>query len=164
MNAISISRRVALATLFVCAAVDVAGAQERRRSSGGPPPAPPAAVPINPRMPFAGVWEGMRVIKDGAEPETNVPTTMVFEADDTGTQYSGHQVFPNGLRGPYEGIVLSRGTLSWKHSNSGGGSWVYSAKLVGTDTLVGTVALKDWPQAEGREPTGTFKLVRRRPS
>ena len=164
MNVVSTTRRVALATLLMCAAANTLGAQERRRSAGGPPPAPPTAVPMNPRTPFAGVWEGTRIIKDGAEPEMNVPTTMVFEADNTGGQYAGHQIFPNGLRGPFEGVVLSRGTLSWKHSNSGGGSWVYSAKLVGTDTLVGTVALKDWPQGEGREPKGTFKLVRRRPS
>jgi hypothetical protein len=116
---------------------------------------------MNARTPFAGVWEGARIIKDGAEPERNVPTTMVFEADAKGGGYSGYQVFPDNRRGPYDSIVLAAGTLSWKHSNSGGGSWVYSAKLVGTDTLVGTVALKDWPQGNGREPAGTFKLVRR---
>ena len=163
MNALATTRLVALAALLMGTLADTVAAQERRRSAGGPPPEPPISVPRNPRTPFAGVWEGARLIKDGAEPERNVPTTMVFEADETGGQYTGHQVFPNGLRGSYEGVVLARGTLSWKHSNSGGGTWVYSAKLVGTDTLVGTVALKDWPQAEGREPTGTFRLVRRQP-
>ena len=125
MNAFTTTRRLALAALFMCATADITGAQERRRSADGPAPAPPTAVPTNPRTPFAGVWEGMRIIKDGAEPERNVPTTMVFEADKTGGQYAGHQVFPNGLQGPYEGVVLSRGTLSWKHANSGGGTWVY---------------------------------------
>jgi len=151
-----------LVTMLIIGAADTAAAQERRRSAGGPPPAPPTGVPRNPRAPFAGVWEGARIIKDGAEPERNVPTTMVFEADANGSGYSGYQVFPDNQRGPYNGVALASGTLSWKHSNSGGGSWVYSAKLVG-DTLVGTVALKDWPQGNGREPSGTFKLVRRGP-
>jgi hypothetical protein len=155
---------IAVATMLIVGVVDTSAAQERRRSADGPPPASPTAQPTNPRTPFAGVWEGARIIKDGAEPERNVPTTIVFEADASGSGYSGFQVFPDNRRGPYDGIALSRGTLSWKHSNSGGGSWVYSARLVGTDTLVGTVALKDWPQGNGRAPSGTFKLVRRRPS
>jgi hypothetical protein len=89
---------------------------------------------------------------------------MVFDADSAGANYTGYQVFPDNSRGAYDGISLARGTLMWKHANSGGGSWVYSARLVGNDTLVGTVVLKDWPQGNGAEPSGTFKLVRQRPS
>ncbi|CAG0998304.1 hypothetical protein GPROT1_03645 [Gammaproteobacteria bacterium] len=117
---------------------------------------------MNRRVPFAGVWQGTRIISDGVEPEINAPTTMVFEADSSGS-YAGYQVLPDNSRGPFDGMMLANGTLSWKHSNSGGGSWVYSAKLIGTDTLAGTLALKDWPQGNGRSPVGTFKLVRQRP-
>lgn len=162
MNANTATRAIVVVSMLIIGISDAASAQERRRSTDGPPPVPPVGGPINARVPFAGVWEGTRIIKDGAEPEMNVPTTMVFEADSAAGRYSGHQVFPNGGRGPFDGITLARGTLSWKHSNSGGGFWTYSARLAGTDTLVGTVALKEWPQGDGREPSGTFKLVRRR--
>lgn len=164
MNADTATRAIVLSSMLTFGISATSSAQERRRSTGGPPPAAPSAVPMNARVPFAGVWDGTRTIKDGAEPEVNVPTTMVFEADSAAGLYSGHQVFPNGGHGPYDGIALARGTLSWRHSNSGGGFWTYSARLVGTDTLVGTVALKEWPQGDGREPSGTFRLVRRRPS
>lgn len=156
------ARSLALLTMLILCVSSPADAQERRRSPGGPPPAPPTGTPMNRRVPFAGVWQGMRIIKDGAEPEMKVPTIMVFEADSGGT-YAGYQVFPDNSRGPYDDVRLANGTLSWKHSNSGGGSWVYSAKLVGGDTLSGTVVLKDWPQGNGRVPSGSFSLVRQRP-
>ena len=152
-----------MVALCVAGFSSIAGAQERRRSADGPPPPPPTATPMRHRAPFAGVWLGARLMKNGAEPSHEIPTTMVFDADSAGTTYTGYQVFPNGGRGPYDGVRLQRGTMTWKHANSGGGSWIYSARLVGNDTLVGTVVLKDWPQGDGAEPSGTFTLVRQRP-
>lgn len=154
-----------LLAMACCVAVntEAAGAQERRRSADGAPPPLPMASAMRTRAPFAGVWRGARLLQDPNGVEREIATTMVFDADSAGTTYSGYQVLSDGGRGPYDGVALQRGTMSWRHANSGGGSWIYSARLVGTDTLVGTVVLKGWPQGNGAEPSGTFKLVRQRP-
>jgi hypothetical protein len=100
----------------------------------------------------------------GAGGERDVPRTFIFAiADSAKSQYGGAMVLPNNARAPYAETTLANGEIMWKMSNSGGGFWMYTAKLVGRDSLAGTVALVDWPQlpAGKKAPSGTLGLARR---
>ena len=91
---------------------------------------------------------------------------MVFDvADSTKGEYTGATILPNNARAPHLETTVANGEMRWKQTNSGGGFWMYSGKIVGRDSIAGTVLLKDWPQLPAGEkpPTGTFALVRRAP-
>ncbi len=138
----------------------------RTRSADGPPPDAPKVTPRNPRRPLAGVWEGAFTLRGGPGAGHPIPMILIVTADDTAKGgYIAERVLPNGRRVPPESLVVANREMQWKQQNNGGGFWVYAGKIVGQDTLAGTVALKDWPQLPAGEkpPTGTFSLVRRRP-
>lgn len=139
------------------------GAQERRRSPDGAG-APPVGAATHPRAPFAGAWHGSRRMNDGPGNHEPVPYAMVIESDSAGRRYAGYVVLPNGRRAPVERLSEAAGALSWHQPNNGGGTWVYTARLVGRETLEGTVVLRDWPQGSGTAPSGTFTLARRPPA
>jgi hypothetical protein len=138
-----------------------ASAQIRRSSGGTPPPPPPAGSPMKARVPYAGTWSGSSTMKDG--PGANEPRqmVMVFDADSGGGPYTGFTVLPNNARAPRDKLALEDGALHWEQPNSGGGRWVYEARLVTRDSIAGNFILLDWPQGEGRKPTGSFGLTRR---
>lgn len=159
-----LQRNVLAACLLVPALIatcpDTVHGQLRRRG-GDAAPALPSGAPMNARAPFAGVWEGSRIIKGGPGGVTTMPTTMVFQADSTGATYTGFFVLPNGEHAPYEKVLKDGPSLTFESRNSGGGMWKFKGRLAGRDTLTGTLALEDWPQANGMKPAGTFTLVRR---
>ena len=157
----SLTATIALITITVAA--PVSAQQMRRAAPEGTPPAPqgiPRGTPRSERHPYAGVWNGTFTVR---EP---VPVVMVFDlADSTRGAYAGFTVLPNGARAPHLESAVSTGEMRWKQMNSGGGFWVYTGKLVGRDSMVGTVVLTDWPQLPAGEkpPTGTFAIARRAP-
>lgn len=163
-----------------------AGVAQLRRSgptTGEAGPAAPPSVGIprgsgSARTPFAGVWDGSLTLGNGPAANRGHPITMVFEAMDKAARsdssptstassarsYSGATILPNDARAPHLETAVSGGEMRWKQQNSGGGFWVYSARLVTRDSIAGTVVLRDWPQlpAGERTPAGTFALARRR--
>ena len=95
-----------------------------------------------------------------------MPVIMVFDvADSAKSTYSGATILPNGASAPHLETAVSKGEMQWKQSNSGGGFWVYSGRLVTPDSIAGTAVLRDWPQLPAGEkpPAGTFSIVRRAP-
>ena len=164
----STARASALALITIVVAISPLALHGQQRRSpdanGGPPPEAPKGTPRNARFPFAGVWEGTMSLVGGAGGERDVPRTFVFVvADSAKGQYDGVMVLPNNARAPYAETTFANGEVKWKMPNSGGGFWVYTAKLVGRDSVAGTVALVDWPQLPAGEkaPSGTLGLVRK---
>ncbi len=93
-----------------------------------------------------------------------MPLRVAFDvADSARNAYAGATLLPDGGRARHLSDVVTDGGLQWRQRNSGGGDWVYSARLVSRDSIEGTVVLRDWPQlpAGERPPSGTFVLVRR---
>jgi hypothetical protein len=144
----------------------VAGAQLRRVP--GPPPGdapgtpPPASLP---RFPFVGSWAGSMTLTEGPRADHPVPLTIAWNVADTATRaYSGATIHPDDARVSHLETVVRGGEMRWKQPNSGGGFWVYSARLVSPDSIAGTVILRDWPQLSpgAPAPRGTFALARRR--
>ena len=93
-----------------------------------------------------------------------MPYGMVIEADSAGKKYTAFAVLPDGQRHPVDRVMHADGVLSWRQPNSGGGTWFYSARLVGTGRIEGTLVLRDWPQGGGATPSGKFTLARRPPA
>jgi hypothetical protein len=156
----------AVTALFVSISPKTLIGQVRRSAdgNGGPPPEAPKGSPRNSRFPLAGVWDGTMSLVGGAGGDREVPRTFVFViADSAKGQYDGVMVLPDNRRAPYAGTTFANGEIKWKMPNSGGGFWVYTAKLAGRDSLSGTVALVDWPQLPAGEkaPSGTLGLARR---
>jgi hypothetical protein len=143
------------------AIAETASAQIRRSSGGTPPPPPPPGTPIKARVPYAGTWSGTFMINDSPGTREPVPIVMIFDADSGGGPYKGFTVLPNDARVTHEKLALHDGALGWEQPNSGGGRWVYEARLVSRDSIAGTLILLDWPQGGGRKPTGSFALARR---
>jgi len=168
-------RRSTLADLAVATALAVlvlaphtARAQIRRSTSpdGAAPAGVPKGTPRNARQPYAGVWNGLFRIPAPDGSEHPMPVIMVFDvADSAKSTYSGATILPNGARAPHLETTVSKGEMQWKQSNSGGGFWVYSGRLVTPDSIAGTAVLRDWPQLPAGEkpPAGTFSIVRRAP-
>jgi hypothetical protein len=163
-------RRTSVAVLVMALAAvapTVASAQiARTRGTDGPPPNAPKGIPRDARRPFAGVWDGSFTLRGSARGERSVPMILIVNADDAAKAgYTAERVLPGGERVPPMDLTVMAGEIRWRHQNSGGGYWVYAGKMVGRDTLTGTVALTDWPQLAAGEkpPTGTFSLVRRSP-
>ena len=159
-------RHFPLTALLVSISPRLLHSQMRRSpdGNGGPPPAAPKGSARSARFPFAGVWDGTMSLVGGAGGERDVPRTFIFAiADSAKNQYGGAMVLPNNARAPYAETTLSNGEIKWTMPNSGGGFWVYKAKLAGRDSLVGTVALIDWPQLPAGEkaPSGTLGMTRR---
>jgi hypothetical protein len=139
-----------------------------RRSAGpeGAPPSAPHGIPRNPRLPFAGVWDGTFTIDNPPDGRRAIPVVMVFVVVDSAkAQYDGATILPNGGRAPHLATAVAKGQISWKQTNSGGGFWMYTGKMVTNDSIAGTAALEDWPQLPVGEkpPTGSIALVRRAP-
>lgn len=158
------ARPIAIPALLF-AAVAVAGAahsQERRSSNPQAGNAPPlTGTVMNRRFPFAGVWDGSRQMEGRDDAH---PIGMAFTVTDSAkTIYTGALIMPDGGRIPFPQATVAHDTLTWRSPNSGGGTWVYTATLVGTDTLAGTLVLRDAPWEPATDPSGTFALVRRRP-
>lgn len=154
-------RGIALIGASTILVAGTANAQLRRSSGGTPPTSPPAGTPTKARVPYAGTWSGSFMIKDGPGRRDPVQIVMSFDADSSGGPYSGFTVLPNNARVPHDKLELKDGALHWEQPNSGGGRWVYEARLVTRDSIAGNFILLDWPQGEGRKPTGTFALTRR---
>ncbi|MBC7894574.1 MAG: hypothetical protein H7066_04120 [Cytophagaceae bacterium] len=148
---------------LTCLGATRVGAQERRRSPDGGG-APPVGAPTYPRMPFAGAWQGTRRMEEGPGSTNATPYVMVIESDSAGRRYSGYALLPGGHKAPVQRLTEANGVLSWHQANSGGGTWVYTARLVGRERIEGTLVLRDWPQGGGASPSGTLTLVRRPPA
>ncbi len=146
------------------------GAQVRRSAtpdgSAGSPGGAPRGIPRNTRLPYAGVWDGSFTLTRGQGAERAIPIVMLLTvADSAKSRYAGATILPNGARAPHLETTVVNGEMRWKQENSGGGFWMYAGKIVGRDSIAGTVVLKDWPQLPAGEkaPEGTFALIRRPP-
>ena len=91
------------------------------------------------------------------------PIGMAFDvADSTKQLYDGAMILPNGKRAPFRNLMFTDTGLTWEQANSGGGKWIYTAKLVRRDSIAGTLVLRGAPWKPATEPSGTFALVRRK--
>lgn len=163
-----VSLRLTRALLLFATATTVSTAQSQQRRTadpnGGPPPPPPAGSAMNPRFPFAGAWKGAEQFESGPGSDAPTPITTAFAvADSAKGVYDGAQAMPDGGRVPFPGAKLADGVLTWESPNSGGGKWIYAAKIVGRDTLTGTMTLRGAPWNPSPEPVGKFTLVRLKP-
>lgn len=161
MSIVHVSRGVVAAVVMLAGLAAEGNAQERRRSADGAPPVPPPAGSVmNRRYPAAGVWEGTRRNPMGEES----PATLMFEVSDSSKQqYRGAQMMADGGRVPYPEVSWSAGALTWKSPNSGGGDWMYTGRLSGTDTLKVEMVLKGAPWNPSPEPKMTYVLARKAP-
>ncbi|MFN8579512.1 MAG: hypothetical protein U0163_00840 [Gemmatimonadaceae bacterium] len=165
MNRRSISMRCTIlsAVLVLCASHTALG-QERRRAS--PPPdgmrAGPVGTAVNPRFPFAGTWSGTRTML-GQSPDAGnaVPIVMTFDViDSMKVVYSGSTMAGprKGSGSPHLKSTVNEHTIEWEEKNIGAGYFAYSATLVTSDSIAGTVKLigGNLPGP----PYGIFSLVR----
>jgi hypothetical protein len=142
-------------------------AQLRRRAAGDSAGASPGTVrgtPRHARFPFAGVWDGAFSLSAGPRGGEQIPIVVLFDVTDSvRASYTGATILPNGTRAPHLATAVVNGEMRWKQQNSGGGFWMYTARLVSRDSIGGRVVLTDWPQQPRGEkpPAGTIALVRR---
>jgi len=165
MSCRSLSARTTIISAALVLIVSQAGlAQERRRA--GPPPdgvrAGPAGTAVTPRFPFAGTWGGTRTML-GQSPGAGQaePIVMTFDVlDSTKVAYSGATMAGprKGSGSPHLKSVVNEHTIDWEEKNIGAGYFVYSARLVTSDSITGTVTLRDG-NLPG-PPYGIFSLVR----
>ncbi len=149
-------RRVAVSAILIIASSQVGIAQLRRSADGGGAPTGLPSIAANPRFPFVGTWVGRRAIE-----ENGMPVAFAIEADNG--RYSSVMILPDNAKVPLERTRLIGDTLVWESPNSGGGMWVYKARRVAADTIVGTVVLRDAPANFGSNPpSGKFNVVRQR--
>ena len=88
---------------------------------------------------------------------------MAFDVADSAKQlYEGAMILPNGKRAPFRNMTSTDSGLTWEQANSGGGKWIYAAKLVRRDSIAGTLVLRGAPWKPATDPSGTFALVRRK--
>lgn len=135
---------------------NVAAQQERRRSPGGEPPAgAERGVPRDPNFPYAGMWKGMRTMPMGHD-----SIGLAFAVEEG--KYAGVTLYNGGGRGmPRTAVATTAAGLTWEQPNSGGGRWVYRVRLVGPDSMAGTLELADAPANFNPVPKGTLVLTRR---
>jgi hypothetical protein len=142
---------IVFALLLSASAVDA----QQRRSAGGPPPEPREHIAPMPRYPFVGTWTGQMKLRL----DTIAVSVDIAVAND---KYTSVSFGPGGGRMAHSKTELSNGSLRWEIPNSGGGFWLYEAKRVVGDTIVGTVTLKEYPGRDGQTEAGTLVLVRQR--
>jgi hypothetical protein len=148
-------RRVVLPICFLVVSIHTASAQLGRSADGGGAPPGLPSIAANPRFPFAGPWVGRRVVGE----HEGMP--VAFAIDVAKERYSTIMLLPDNAHVPLERTRLVGDTLVWESPNSGGGVWVYKARRLAGDTVVGTIALRDAPAAFGANPPkGTFNVVR----
>jgi hypothetical protein len=91
-------------------------------------------------------------------PGEQVPLTMVFDV--ARDAYVGFTSMGASGRAPHRNTVADGRVLRWEQSNSGGGVWVYSVRLITPDSAAGTLTLKgagfdashDFVIARGKAP------------
>ena len=148
---------VALVLGAVAVTASGSGAQQMRRRAGGPPgDAHVTIIPANPHFPFAGTWGGTRTVEGNRDP-------VVIAVDVANGKYFGAIIHPDGSMAEHQHEHVEGNALTWDSPNSGGGTWVYRVKLVGPDSIAGTVALQGAPAIFGpKPPSGTVTLARRK--
>ena len=110
------------------------------------------------------MWEGSATLARGPGAAKSTLLRVAFDvANSARPTYSGATILPNDAHAAHVDLVVRGRELEWRQPNSGGGFWVYSARLVAPDSIAGSFALRDWPQLRAGEspPVGTFVLVRR---
>jgi hypothetical protein len=92
---------------------------------------------------------------------------MPMGSDDVGFRftvsdgkYAGTTLHPDGSTAPQDKLALTAAGLTWEQPNSGGGKWVFNVRLVGPDSMVGTLVLRDAPANFTTVPKGTMVLTR----
>jgi hypothetical protein len=91
-----------------------------------------------------------------------IPIGMSLVVEDTVRgKFGGATLMPGGGRAPHLSSAVTGREMTWEQTNSGGGRWHYNARLVGRDSIAGTLILVGWPDAGSTPPNGTFALVRR---
>ena len=140
-----------------CFAATSAGAQIARTRSpeGGVTPGA-NGVPRDPRFPYVGDWRGTRTM-----PQHTGAVGFRFAITDG--KYSGASIYPDGGTVPHRNLVATAAGLSWEQPNSGGGTWVYTVRLAGPDSMVGGMVLRDPPANLMPAPTATMVLTRQLP-
>lgn len=142
---------------FVALAATPLSAQYRR-TAGGPDAAATAAdTPKNAAHPYTGLWIGPRVMGS-----RSLGDEVLFRIVSAKTGYDTFMILPNGAEIPNPKVVATRDAISWESPNSGGGTWIYRFRLVGADSMAGTLVLRDAPKELG-QVRGTIALHRRGP-
>ena len=127
--------------------------QLRRSAAPSDGVAPAVGIPRDSRHPYVGLWRGTRVMPIGRN-EIGLRLTVDKE------KYSGEIIHPDGSTAPQMKIVADANGLTWESPNSGGGTWVYHVRLVGPDSIAGTLVLRDAPPNFNPVPKGTLELKR----
>jgi hypothetical protein len=150
-------RRFTITTLGVALLVFIAphaSAQiARTRSPAGDVQPVAGAIPRDPQFPYAGLWRGTRTMPLGQG-------EIAFRFSVVDGAYTGATVHADGGSVPHRQLTATAGGLAWEQPNSGGGTWVYNVRLVGPDSIIGTLVLRDPPPNLTPAPTGTMVLVR----
>lgn len=60
-------------------------------------------------------------------------------------EYSGATVHADGGSVPHSHLTATAAGLVWEQPNSGGGTWVYTVRLVSADSMIGSLVLRDKP-------------------
>jgi hypothetical protein len=115
----------------------------------------PAAngIPRDPKFPYAGLWRGVRTMPLGSD-----DIALRFTVIDG--KYAGVMLHPGGHTSPENNIAVTAAGLTFDHPNSGGGTWVYHLRLVGPDSIAGSLVLRDPPPNLTPAPKGTMTLTR----
>ena len=146
-------------SLLVLVAPD-ALAQQRRRA-GPPGEVPPPSGPVRQRQPYVGSWQGMLTLGTStATADAPTPLSVTFDIADTTTgDYTGTTIVGEEGRSQNLRAVAGDGVIRWEATGADSIVHVYTARLVATDSIVGSVARRE---ASGNaKPAGTFVLVRR---
>jgi hypothetical protein len=142
-----------MAAMMVCA-VHAASAQTSRTRSAAPGETTAVnGVARDARFPYAGVWRGVRTMPVGTG---EIGFRFMVEQG----HYSGRTLHPDGSTAPQNNLAATARGLTWESPNSGGGTWVYSVRLAGPDSMVGTLVLRDPPPNLTPAPRGTLVLIR----
>ena len=142
------------AVALVLCFTQLASAQiARARTPAGDAQPIGGAIARDPQFPYAGLWQGTRTMPLGTG-------AIAFRFSVADRAYTGATVHADGGTVPHRQLTATPGGLEWEQPNSGGGTWVYRVRLVGPDSMIGTLVLRDPPPNLTPAPTGTMVLVR----
>ena len=129
----------------------------RTRTPAGDGQQAAGAIPRDPQFPYAGLWLGTRTMPLGQG-------EIAFRFSVADGAYTGATVHADGGSVPHRQLTATAAGLVWEQPNSGGGTWVYNVRLVGPDSMIGALVLRDPPPNLTPAPTGTMVLVRQQVS
>jgi hypothetical protein len=147
------SRSCGAFALVLCFTQHASAQIARTRTPAGDAQPIAGAMARDPQFPYAGLWQGTRTMPRGTG-------EIAFRFSVTDGAYAGATVHADGGTVPHRQLTATAAGLEWEQPNSGGGTWVYRVRLVGPDSMIGTLVLRDPPPNLTPAPSGTMVLVR----